>query len=104
MKLFLFVLFNILIFNSYSQTVNITGRCFYDANGNNIFDGTDSVIGNRTISAENALGNFYAIANAAGQFSMSVAVRSYTFRMSGYIASANYQDIYTIDRTYTEPR
>jgi uncharacterized repeat protein (TIGR01451 family) len=101
MRILLFCLFAMLGFNSYSQTVNITGRCFYDANGNNIFDGTDSVISGRIMSAESAAGNHYAIASGTGQFTMAVEVSSYIFKMSGYIASQNYQDIYSIDRTYT---
>ncbi len=101
MKVLFVLLFTFSCFGAFAQTVNISGRCFYDANGNNIFDGTDSVIANRIISANYAGGTYFANANATGQFSMPIPIGIYSFSMSGNIASANYNNIYSIQRTYT---
>jgi hypothetical protein len=101
MKFIFFLLVTFSCFGAFAQTVNVSGRCFYDANGNNIFDGTDSVIANRVISANYAGGTYFTNANAAGQFTMPIAIGIYSFTMSGFIASANYNTIYSIQRTYT---
>jgi hypothetical protein len=101
MRTLLFCLFTLISFVASSQTVNITGRCFYDANGNNVFDGTDSVIGNRIITASYAGGSNTANTNASGQYSMALTTRAYTFTMSGSIATNNYKSLNNISRTYT---
>jgi hypothetical protein len=101
MRVLLSSLFMLIGIACYSQTVNISGRCFYDVNGNNVFDGTDSVIGGRLITASYAGGINSATANASGQFTMALTTRIYTFSMSGTIATNNYRPIYSINRTYT---
>lgn len=103
MKLFLSILLLTLSYHVFSQTVTITGRCYYDVNGNQVYDGTDSVLSNTSILANLSGGgsSFTANTNAAGQYNLIVPVESYDIRVNDAISYADYNYIGIQHRDYT---
>lgn len=84
-----------------SQTVSVTGRFFYDANGNQVFDGTDSVIANKQVYAQYSTGVYNTFTNASGQYAFSLPLGSYNIGHYGSIATQNYIDTGDQYRVYT---
>ena len=86
-----------------AQTVNITGRCYYDVNGNYIFDGIDSVLAGRNVVFENNAGIYSAITDGTGQYALSIPVDTFLANMLGPRDYRNYKDTAYQRRIYTVP-
>jgi hypothetical protein len=101
MRILLFCLFTLFSFVGYSQTVNVTGRCFYDVNGNNYFDGPDSAIANRVILALGQSSSNSAITLPNGDFSFPfLSTGFYSFNLTGNFDNINYKGTNIIQRNY----
>jgi hypothetical protein len=101
MRILLFCLFTLFSFVGYSQTVNVTGRCFYDVNGNNYFDGPDSAIANRVILALGQSSSNSAITLPNGDFSFPfLSTGFYGFNLTGNFDNINYKGTNIIQRNY----
>jgi hypothetical protein len=103
MKLILPFILILLSSGAYSQTVSISGRCYYDVNGNYIFDGSDSVLANRLVSFQNDGGVYNALTDAGGQYSLFVPVDTFDVNMAGPFDFRNYKDTAYQRRIYTVP-
>lgn len=101
MKWLVSLLFLLIINSSFSQTVNVSGRCYYDINRNHVFDGGDSVLANVYVYADFVSGSFNALANSAGQYNMSLPLGTYNITTPGRIDVENYDMIAENYRTYT---
>lgn len=101
MKWLVSLLFVLVINSSFSQTVSVTGRCYYDVNRNHVFDGSDSALRNVYVYAHYTGGSYNALANSAGQYSMSLPLGTYNITTPGLIDTRNYDMIYENYRTYT---
>jgi hypothetical protein len=103
MRILIFCLFTLLSFNSYSQGVYVYGQCYYDVNGNYTFDGIDSAIANRIVSATGS-GNSAALTNSTGQYNLFLPITGfYNFVLTGSVDIINYKRIYPINRYYNFP-
>ncbi|MBC7886807.1 MAG: hypothetical protein H7Z13_02895 [Ferruginibacter sp.] len=100
MKTFLSVLLLLLSACASSQTVNISGRCYYDVNGNQVFDGGDSVLADRYVQA-NYSNTYIAGTDDLGQYEMVVPVGSYSFVMGGEVDNLSYYTISSLNKVYT---
>lgn len=90
MKLSLPLFLLLLSLSSLSQTIHISGRCYYDANGNNVFDGTDSVLVNGLVFTSTP--PYQSHTDASGQYSLDVSVGSYNIEISqGTFAADDYK-------------
>ncbi len=103
MKIILPFLLSLICLSAGAQSVNISGRCYYDVNGNYVFDGTDSVLANRLVFFQNYGGVYNAITDAAGQYTLSVPVDTFQVHMSGAFDFRNYKDTASQRRIYTVP-
>jgi hypothetical protein len=86
-----------------AQTVNISGRCYYDVNGNYVFDGTDSVLAGRTVIFESDAALYSAVTDGTGQYVVSLPVDTFLTNMLGPIDYRNYKDTAYQRRIYTVP-
>ncbi|MEO7766515.1 MAG: hypothetical protein ABIS01_03780, partial [Ferruginibacter sp.] len=87
--------------NTFSQTVNISGRCYYDVNGNHVFDGTDSVLANRQVQGNYSGTTTYRVnTDASGQYNLTGPVGSYDIALTGSVAYSDYEFIYDQHRDY----
>ncbi|MBC7401206.1 MAG: hypothetical protein H7289_14805, partial [Mucilaginibacter sp.] len=102
MKIMLPLIFILLSFFASSQTVNISGRVYYDVNGNHVFDGVDSVLGSQTVSAFKQGGFDTAVTDNAGLYHMVLETGSYFFRLDN---NQTIQDFSLVapQRTYSSP-
>jgi len=92
----------LLSFNSFSQAVQISGRCYYDANGNYVFDGGDSVLANREIQASYYDITYLSSTDDSGLYYLHVDTGMYEIRMIGEIDFENYDFIYDQHREYVQ--
>ena len=89
MKLFLPLLL-LLSFTASAQTVNISGRVYFDANGNHIFDSGDSPIPDVTVDGYNN-GNNTATTDADGTYSILLPLGSYFFMLDDFTPPEEYK-------------
>jgi hypothetical protein len=66
MKWLVSLLFVLTVKGSFSQTVSVTGRSYYDVNRNHIYDGGDSALRNVYVNAHYFGGTYSTLANSAG--------------------------------------
>jgi hypothetical protein len=103
MKPVLSLLLSLLSFSAISQVVNVSGRCYYDVNGNRIFDGTDSALASRPVFFYYDGGLYNTITDGAGQYSLSVPLDTFDIDMQGTFDYRNYKDTAAQRRIYTVP-
>jgi hypothetical protein len=103
MRIILPFLLMLVFFSANSQVVNVSGRCYYDVNGNYVFDGTDSVLANRLVFFQNYGGVYNAITDATGQYTLSVPVDTFDINMERAFDFRNYKDTAYQRRIYTVP-
>lgn len=101
MKSFLCLILLLVVGSAFAQTVNVTGRCYYDVNRNQIFDAGDSVMVNKTVYADPGSNRVSAVTNGAGQYSMSLPANSYYFYLIENYDATNYKYHAGTNRTYS---
>ncbi len=88
-------------FTVQSQSVAISGRCYYDVNGNHLFDGIDSVLAGVPVNCYGSSGVFTNTTNAFGQYNFTVPLDIYDIGVGGLYDAINYNNIGYQNRNYT---
>ena len=103
MRLLLPFIFLLIGFTVSAQTINISGRVYYDVNGNHVFDGVDSVLANKQVVAyKNRLALTAGVTDNAGLYHVTLDTGTYTLGLNAII-SQDYKDFSQPAKIYTSP-
>ncbi|MFZ4057284.1 MAG: hypothetical protein ACOYKE_04065, partial [Ferruginibacter sp.] len=95
----LLLLISVLFVNA--QTTTVTGRLFYDVNGNQIYDGSDSVLEGRLVRATYSGGEYNTTTDVNGLYTLLLPPESYFFGFVGDFDYANYTSWEYLNKVYT---